>query len=137
MGKISIPFDILNKPGPLTELELSFIREHTRNCYNLIKDVDFPFPLAEIIYQHHERLDGSGYPRGLKADQILPEARILAVSDVLEAMTHHRPYRAAMSMDVACEELRLGRTTKYDPQTVDVLLKLVEKNNGKPFWTDN
>jgi len=137
MGKISIPLDILNKPGELTDLEASFIREHTRNCYNLIKDIDFPFPLAEIIYQHHERLDGSGYPRGLKAAQILPEARILAASDVLEAMTHHRPYRAALGMAKACEELRLGKGIKYDAQSVDILLKLVEKNRGKPFWIDN
>jgi PAS domain S-box-containing protein len=137
MGKISIPLDILNKPGKLTPLESSFIKEHTINCYNLIKDINFHFPLAEIIYQHHERLDGSGYPRALKGDEILKESRVLAASDVLEAMTHHRPYRAALGVKQACKELQEGRGVKYDPESVDVLQDLVQKNNQQPFWVDN
>ena len=134
MGKISIPLDILNKPGVLTEIEHSFIREHITNCYNLIKDIDFHFPLAEIIYQHHERLDGSGYPRQLKGDQILEEARILAMSDVLEAMTHHRPYREALGIKKACQELKGGSGWLYDSKIVDILLDLVDSNPDKPFW---
>ena len=137
MGKISIPLDILNKPGKLTELESSFIKEHTINCYNLIKDIKFPFPLAEIIYQHHERLDGSGYPRALKGDAICKESRILAASDVLEAMSHHRPYRAALGIETACQELEDGKGVKYDTESVDIIQSLVERNSQKPFWIDN
>lgn len=134
LGKISIPLDILNKPGDLSNLEYGLIKEHTTNCYNLIKDIEFPFPLAEIIYQHHERLDGSGYPRKLSGKKILPEARILAVSDVLEAMTHHRPYRAALGLKAACNELSTNKGTKYDPVIVEVLLSLVKNSGDKEFW---
>ncbi len=134
LGKIGIPLDILIKPGKLSDLEYSLIKEHTSNCYNLIKDIDFPFPLAEIIYQHHERLDGSGYPRGLKCKQIKTEAKILAVADVLEAMTHHRPYRPALGIDLAIKELKDGAGIKYDKGIVDIVLKLIKKNNGQPFW---
>ncbi len=136
LGKISIPLDILNKPGDLSSLEYSLIQEHTTNCYNLIKDIEFPFPLAEIIYQHHERLDGSGYPRKLSGDKVLPEARILAVSDVLEAMTHHRPYRAALGLKQACNELSSNKGTKYDPVIVEVLLSLVKNSGYKEFWLE-
>jgi PAS domain S-box-containing protein/putative nucleotidyltransferase with HDIG domain len=136
LGKISIPLDILNKAGTLHNLEYSLIREHVKNCYNLIKDIEFPFPLAEIIYQHHERLDGSGYPRGLRGDGILMEARILAVSDVLEAMTHHRPYRAALGLKKACQELEEGKNIRYDSEIVDVAFKLIRKNGRKEFWID-
>lgn len=137
LGKISIPLDILNKPGDLSGLEYSLIQEHTTNCYNLMKDIDFPFPLAEIIYQHHERIDGSGYPRKLSGDKILTEARILAVSDVLEAMTHHRPYRAALGLKDACSELSQNKGTKYDPVIVEVLLSLVKSSGDKEFWLGN
>ena len=136
LGKISIPLDILNKPGKLSDLEYRLIQEHVENCYNLIKDIDFPFPLANIVHQHHERLDGSGYPKGLKGEEILIEARILAISDVLEAMTHHRPYREAMGIEKACEELEKGKGIKYDAQAVDVLLKLIEKNGKIKFWNN-
>jgi len=137
LGKISIPLDILIKPGKLSDLEYRIIKEHTNNCYNLVKDIEFPFPLAEIIYQHHERMDGSGYPRGLKGNQIAKEARILAVSDVLEAMTHHRPYRAALGIKKAAEELKQGYGTKYDSKIVAVALKLIKQNKGKPFWKNS
>ncbi len=136
LGKISIPLDILNKPGKLNAIEYQLIQEHVKNCYNLIKSIEFPFPLADIIYQHHERLDGSGYPRGLKGDQILLEAKILAVSDVLEAMTHYRPYREALGLAKACEELEKGKGTKYDEMVVDTLFGLIKKNGKNKFWLD-
>ncbi len=137
LGKISIPLDILNKPGKLNNLEYCLIQEHVENCYNLIRDIEFPFPLADIIYQHHERLDGSGYPRKLKGEEIFIEARILAVSDVLEAMTHHRPYREALGINKACEELEKGKGTKYDSKIVDTLFDLIKKNGKKEFWLDS
>jgi PAS domain S-box-containing protein len=136
LGKISIPLDILNKPGRLSDLEYSLVQEHVKNCYNLIKDIVFPFPLAEIIYQHHERIDGSGYPNRLKSDKILPEARILAVSDVLESMTSFRPYREALGLDMAQEELRSGAGSKYEPEIVGIAMKLIQENGGKEFWND-
>ena len=134
LGKISIPLDILNKPGKLTSLELKLIREHVKKCYELIRDVDFPFPLAEAIYQHHERLDGSGYPRKLKGKNIIPEARVLAVSDVLEAMTQYRPYREALGIERACKELVDGVGDKYDKRIVDTVLKLIDKSENQIFW---
>jgi len=137
LGKISIPLDILNKPGKLSDLEYSLIQQHAKNCYDLIKDIEFPFPLSETIYQHHERLDGSGYPRKLKGDEILFEARILAVSDVLESMTQHRPYREALGIVNASKELTSGRGLRYDSGIVDVALDLINKNGNKIFWKDN
>ena len=135
LGKISIPMDILNKPGKLTTLEYQLIQEHVQRCYDLLKGINFPFPLAETIYQHHERLDGSGYPNGLRGDDILPEARILAASDVLEAVTSHRPYRAALGIDKAREELTKGSGSRYDKEVVDVISALIDRNNSMPFWT--
>jgi PAS domain S-box-containing protein len=134
LGKISIPLDILNKPGRLTDLEYNLIQSHVKNCYDLIKDIEFPFPLAETILQHHERLDGSGYPRKLKGDSILFEARILAVSDVLESMTHYRPYREALGVEKAQEELLNGSGSRYDPQIVEVAVGLIKNNEGETFW---
>ena len=93
IGKLSIPAEILSKPTKLTDIEFSLIKEHSRSGYEMLKDVESPWPLAEIVYQHHERMNGSGYPRNLKGDEILMEARILAVADVVEAMASHRPYR--------------------------------------------
>jgi PAS domain S-box-containing protein len=134
LGKIAIPLDILIKPGRLSNLEFQLVQKHVENCYDLIKDIQFPFPLAEIIYQHHERLDGSGYPRGLKGETILQEAKILAVSDVLEAMTSHRPYREALGIQVAQAELKRGRGIKYDPEIVDTALQIIHHHRGKAFW---
>jgi HD-GYP domain-containing protein (c-di-GMP phosphodiesterase class II) len=134
LGKISIPLDILNKPGKLGELEYQLIKRHVENCCNLIKDIDFPFSLSEIVYQHHERLDGSGYPRGLKSGQINEEARLLAICDVLESMTGHRPYRAALGIDKALEELKSGRGIKYDAKITDIAIDIIKKNKGKVFW---
>lgn len=137
LGKISIPLDILNKPGKLSGLEYGLVQEHVKKCYELIKDIEFPFPLANIIYQHHERLDGSGYPKQLKKDEILFEARILAVSDVLESMTSHRPYREALGLGRAMEELGEGRGLRYDPEIVDIVSNLVKNEDGKEFWLSN
>jgi len=137
LGKISIPLDILNKPGKLSEPEYRLVQEHVIKCYGLIKDIEFPFSLAETIYQHHERLDGSGYPRGLTMDNVILEARILAVSDVLESMTSYRPYREALGLDRALEELKQGSGTRYDAKIVEAVFGLVGENDKKLFWMDN
>lgn len=136
LGKISVPLDLLIKPGELSDLEFRLVRQHVDNCHALIKDIAFPFPLAEIIYQHHERIDGSGYPRNLKGNDILLEARILAVSDVLEAMTSHRPYRAALGINTAIKELEDGSGKRFDPKVVSTVLKIIRQNGGKPFWVN-
>lgn len=136
LGKISIPLDILNKPGKLSDLEYQLIQEHVQNCHSLIKDIKFPFPISDIIHQHHERLDGSGYPLGLKDDKIIYEAKILAVSDVLESMASHRPYRAALGMESAIKELEINSGIKYDFSIVELVKVIVNENNGKAFWLD-
>lgn len=137
LGKIAIPLDILNKSGKLSDAEYSLIQEHVTKSYDIIKEINFPFYLAETIYQHHERLDGSGYPRRLKDNEISLEARILAVSDVLDAMTSHRPYRERQSLDKALEELHRGRTFKYDSKIVDIVFKMIEAHGKGPFWSNN
>lgn len=124
LGKIHIPAEILSKPGKLSELEYKLIQEHPRAGYDILKDVEFPWPIAQIILQHHERLDGSGYPQGLKEAEILPGAKIIAVADVVEAMSSHRPYRSALGLEAALEEIRRGRATLYDSDTADACLKL-------------
>ncbi len=134
LGKISIPLDILNKPGKLSSLEYELVQEHVEKCYSLIKDFKFPFSFSDIIYQHHERLDGSGYPNGLKGDEIILEAKILAVSDVLESMTSHRPYRAALGLDNALDELEKGSGVKYDYDIVQLVKDMVKGNQGQAFW---
>jgi PAS domain S-box-containing protein len=125
IGKIGVPAEILTKPGRLTELEMQLVRQHAQTGYEILKDVPFPFPVAEIIRQHHERLDGSGYPRGLRGEDILPEARVLAVADVIESIASHRPYRPARGLGVALEELGRGRGTHYDAQVVDAFERLL------------
>jgi PAS domain S-box-containing protein/putative nucleotidyltransferase with HDIG domain len=137
LGKMNIPLDILNKSGKLSDIEYSLVQQHVTNSYELIKDINFPFPLAEMILQHHERLDGSGYPRGLKGEEVMTEARILAISDVLESMVSHRPYRESLGVDKACQELKDGCNSKYDLELVGVALNLIEKNDGKAFWAGN
>ncbi len=124
LGKLSVPAEILSKPGKLTETEFSLIKEHAQKGYDILKNVESSWPLAEIVYQHHERMDGSGYPRNLKGDEILLEARILAVCDVVESMASHRPYRAALGIDAALKEIEDNRGVLYDADAVDACLRL-------------
>jgi PAS domain S-box-containing protein len=124
IGKITLPTEILSKPTKLSAIELSLIREHVRLGHDILKDVESPWPLAEMVLQHHERTDGSGYPRGLKGEEILIEARILAVADVVEAMASHRPYRAALGLNAALEEIENNRGLLYDSHAVDTCLRL-------------
>jgi PAS domain S-box-containing protein/putative nucleotidyltransferase with HDIG domain len=124
IGKISVPADILNKPGRLNELEMKIIREHPLTGKEILRDVEAEIPLADIIYQHHERLDGSGYPQGLQVGEILLEARILGVADVVEAMASYRPYRPALGLDAAFAEIEGGKNILYDPDVVKSCLDL-------------
>ncbi len=132
IGKFLIPSDILNKPGKITDLEYRILQTHVEESYNVVKEIDFPEEIHNMIYQHHERLDGSGYPQGLTGDKIIMESRILAVADVVEAMASHRPYRAALGIDAALEEILLHRGTKYDAEVVDICIKLF-KEDGYAF----
>jgi HD-GYP domain-containing protein (c-di-GMP phosphodiesterase class II) len=124
IGKLSIPAEILVKPTKLTSTEFSLIKEHARNGYEMLKDVESPWPLAEIVYQHHERMNGTGYPRNLKGDEILMEARIMAVADVVEAMASHRPYRPSLGIEAALEEIEKNKGILYDNVIADACLKL-------------
>ena len=131
IGKIAIPAEILSKPSRLTSIEMALIKEHPKAGYEILKDIKFNAPVAEVIYQHHERLDGSGYPRGLKDKEILPETRIISVADVLEAMSSHRPYRAALGIKRAIKEINRGRGIEYDAEVVDAALKVIKNNHNK------
>lgn len=124
LGKIHIPAEILSKPGRLTDIEYMLIKTHPQAGYDILKDVRFPWPIAEIILQHHERLDGSGYPRGIKGDEILLETRILTVADVVEAMSSHRPYRPTLGVIAALSEIEGGRGKGYDPSVVDACMRV-------------
>ncbi|MDP1634579.1 MAG: HD domain-containing phosphohydrolase, partial [Gallionellaceae bacterium] len=128
LGKIRVPAEILSKPGKLSNTELMLIKEHAQAGYDILKGVDFPWPIADIVRQHHEKLDGSGYPQGLKGAQILLESRIMIVADVVEAMSSHRPYRAALGIEVALKEIEQGRGSAYDPAVVDACLKLFRED---------
>ena len=124
IGKLSVPAEILSKPTKLTDLEFSLIKEHSRIGYEMLKDVESPWPLAEIVYQHHERMNGSGYPINLKGDEILIEARIMAVADVVESMASHRPYRPALGIETALEEIEKNKGILYDDAVTDACLRL-------------
>jgi PAS domain S-box-containing protein len=124
IGKLSIPAEILSKPTKLTDLELSLIKEHSRIGYEMLKDVESPWQLAQIVYQHHERMNGSGYPRNMKGDEILIEARIMAVADVVESMASHRPYRPSLGIEAALEEIEKNKGVLYDDTVADVCLRL-------------
>ena len=128
VGKIDVPAEILSKPSTLSELQYQLIQMHAEAGYDIIKGVDFPWPIAEIVRQHHERIDGSGYPRGLTAEAILPEAKILAVADVVEAMMSHRPYRASLGIEAALAEIENGKGQIYDPPAVDACVTLLRHN---------
>lgn len=124
LGKIQVPAEILGKPGKLSAVEHTLINIHPQAGYDVLKDIDFPWPIAEMVLQHHERLDGSGYPRGLKGEDILLEARIISVADVVEAMISHRPYRAGLGLDAALNEIITKRGSHFDPQVVDACVSL-------------
>ncbi|HER23632.1 MAG TPA: HD domain-containing protein, partial [Candidatus Atribacteria bacterium] len=132
IGKIGLPTETLSKPTHLTEIEFNLIKEHSQLGYDILKSIDFAYPVAQIVLEHHERLNGSGYPHQLKGDQILLEARILGVADVVEAMSSHRPYRPALGIDKALEEITRNKETLYDPKAVDVCLRLF-KEKGFEF----
>jgi PAS domain S-box-containing protein/putative nucleotidyltransferase with HDIG domain len=125
VGKIAVPAEILSRPGRLTETEMRLIRTHSEAGFGILKPVDFPWPIADIVHQHHERLDGSGYPLGLEGPAILPEARILGLCDVLEAMTSHRPYRPAQALDEAIAELERQKETLFDAAVVDACVQVL------------
>jgi HD-GYP domain-containing protein (c-di-GMP phosphodiesterase class II) len=127
IGKIAVPSEILTKPTPLTELEFQLIKTHPQVAYDILKEIEFPWPVAEIVLQHHERMNGSGYPKGLSGDQIMLEARILAVADVIEAMSSYRPYRQALGVDAALIEIKKGKGMLYDANVCDACLALFEK----------
>jgi len=129
LGKISVPAEILSKPGKLTPVEFMLIKGHAQAGYEILKDIDFPWPIATIVWQHHERLDGSGYPQGLKGGDILLESSILAVADVVEAMASHRPYRPTLGIEVALREIARGRGIQYDPAVADACLKLFREGS--------
>ena len=125
IGKIYVPAEILSKPGKLSEMEFDIIKTHATGSYEILKDIEFGWPIAQIVLQHHERIDGSGYPYNLAGKDILLEAKVLMVADVVEAMVSHRPYRPALGIDVATAELRRSRGVRLDADIVDVCLKLI------------
>jgi len=131
IGKLSIPSELLSKPKKLSDNEFRLIKDHAQNGYEILKDVESPWPLAEIVRQHHERMDGSGYPRNLKGDDILIEARILAVADVVEAMASHRPYRPGLGIDAALNEIEKNRGILYDDAVSDACLRLFREKGFK------
>jgi len=130
-----VPLEILSNPDGISELEYGIIKAHPQIGYDILKAVEFPWPVAEIVLQHHERLDGSGYPQGLSGEEILLEARILGVADVMDAITSHQPYRAARGLDRALEEISRNRGVLYDPGAAGACLKLF-KQKGFKFEED-
>jgi HD-GYP domain-containing protein (c-di-GMP phosphodiesterase class II) len=129
IGKISVPSEILSKPSKLSDLEFSLIKTHPIVGYNILKDIDFPWPIAEITLQHHERINGSGYPKGISGNEILLEAKILAVADVVEAIASHRPYRPAHTIDVALNEIVQNKGILYDPEVVAACLRVFKEKS--------
>jgi putative nucleotidyltransferase with HDIG domain len=128
IGKMAVPGEILSKPGRLSAEEFSLIKIHPQVAYDILRNLEFPWPVAQTILQHHERLDGSGYPNGLCGEGIILEARILCVADVLESMVSHRPYRPALGMEKALREIRRNKGILYDPKVADACSKI--SNNG-------
>ena len=131
IGKIYVPAEILSKPSRLSEIEFSMIKMHCQVGYDILKAIEFPWPIAQTVLQHHERMDGSGYPLGLSGEDILLEARILAVADVVEAMASHRPYRPSLGLDKALEEIVQNKGKLYDPKVADACLKLFAEGRFK------
>ena len=133
LGKISVPAEILSKPSRLTDMEFGLIKTHPQIGYDILKEIDFPWPVAQVVYQHHERMDGSGYPRGLKGEEILLEARIMAVGDVVEAMASHRPYRPGLGINVALEEISKNKGAHYDPEVANACAQLFKEKGHELF----
>jgi HD-GYP domain-containing protein (c-di-GMP phosphodiesterase class II) len=131
VGKIMVPAEILNKPGPLTEIQYEMIKMHPRAGYDILKGLKLPWPIAQIILQHHERMDGSGYPQGLSGEEIMVEARILGVANVVEAMNAHRPYRPAYDIQEALAEILKNKGTFYDSAVVEACLRLFTEKGFK------
>jgi len=127
-GKMFIPANVLNKPGKLTEDEFSAVKNHAETVFQILRTIDLFCPIADIVHQHHERMDGSGYPLGLKGDDILIEARIIAVADVVEAMLSDRPHRPALTVDAAMAEIASGRGRLYDANAADACIRLFRVN---------
>lgn len=132
LGKIAVPLEILSKPGKLTELEFALLKTHPQVTYDILKPLQFPESITQIMLQHHERLDGSGYPRGLRGRAILREARILAVADVVEAMCTHRPYRPALGLEKALAEISRHKGVLYDGEVADACLRLYQRGQLLP-----
>lgn len=126
LGKIALPADLLARPGKLSSMEFELIKSHAQAGYDVLKNIDYPWPVAEVALQHHERLDGSGYPQGLRGDEICEEARIIAVADVVEAMSSDRPYRVGKGIDKALKEIRRGKGKLYDSEIVEACLSIFE-----------
>ncbi len=126
LGKVAVPAEILTKPTRLTDLEMQMVQGHAESGYQILKDIPFPYPIAEMVYQHHERLDGSGYPRGLKGDAICLEARILAVADTIEAMATHRPYRPGLGLDTAINRVMTEAGSKLDQRIANAASELYQ-----------
>jgi putative two-component system response regulator len=129
LGKIAVPAEILTKPGKLSSIEFNLIKVHPQAGYDILKDIEFPWPIDKIVLQHHERINGSGYPNGISGEEILLESRILAVADVVEAMASHRPYRVALGLEAAKEEIIKNKDILFDPMVVDACVKVISNSN--------
>lgn len=134
IGNIYIPSEILNRPGRLTDSEFGMVKSHPQVGYEILENTEFPWPIKEMVVQHHERIDGTGYPQGLKGDEIIEEAKIIAVADVVDAITSHRPYRPGLGIDVALAEIERGRGTAYDPAVADTCLRMIRDEGF--LWGD-
>lgn len=131
IGKINVPIEILSKPGKINESEFNIIKIHPSIGYEILKDMDLPYPVAESVLQHHERLSGKGYPKGLASKDIILEAKILSVADVVEAMCSHRPYRPSIGQKFALKEIKQNKGTLYEPKVVDACVFLFTRKNYK------
>lgn len=129
VGKVRVPAEILTKPGKLTENEFAIIKEHSQNGFEILKTIAFPWSIAQIVQQHHERLDGSGYPHGLKSEQILLDSKIVAVADVVESMTSHRPYRPGLGLDAALAEIERHKNQLFDPLVVEACIRIFREQD--------
>ncbi len=132
LGKIQVPVEILTKPARLNAAEFALVKRHPQAGYEILKAIDFPWPIADIVVQHHEYLDGSGYPYGLKGEQILPEARVLTVADIVESMSADRPYRAALGIDAAIAEIMRLRGSKLDAEVVHACVRVLKRGEFTP-----